>query len=288
MSSTVSGDPDWNEIWKQRQKLHESSKIADDPSHNWNNPENANRYDKNAKSEYDDRVRTTIASLAITPDSRVLDIGAGPGTLAIPLSPVVREVTAVEPGAGMVEILRQHAQRDGIRNITCVQKIWEDVNLSHDLKAPYDIVIASLSLTMYDIREALEKMDDAASGSVHLFWFVDMPFWERMYADLWEPLHGLPYHPGPKADCLFGVLYQMGIYADVTMLPLSKEYRFGNRDGMTAFFRKRFGAETPGQERIVDEYLAPQIRQQGDEVVIAGDSVFAHIRWRKKDCSSKF
>jgi len=281
MTSPVLVDPDWNEIWKQRQKLHESSKIAGDLSHNWNNRENAERYDKNAKSEYDDRVRTTIASLEITPDSRVLDIGAGPGTLTIPIAPDVREVTAVEPGAGMVIILKQQAQRNGIRNITCVQKIWEDINLSRDLKAPYDVVIASLSLTMYDIREALKKMDEAASGSVHLFWFVDMPFWERMYADLWEPLHGMPYHPGPKADCLFGVLYQMGIYADVTMLPLSKEYRFGNRDDMTAFFRKRFGAETPEQERIVDEYVSPRIRKLGDEVVIAGDSTFAHIRWKK-------
>jgi SAM-dependent methyltransferase len=275
-------DPDWNGIWKQRQKLHESSKIANDSSHDWNKPENAKRYDNNAKSQYDDRVRTTIASLPITPDSRVLDIGAGPGTLAIPLAPGVREVTAVEPGAGMVEILRQQAQRNGIRNITCVQKIWEEVNPALDLKAPYDVVIASLSLTMYDIREALAKMDAVASGSVHLFWFVDMPFWERMYADLWEPLHGMQYHPGPKADCLFGVLYQMGIYADVTMLPLSKEYRFGNRDEMTAFFRKRFGATTPEQERIVDAYVAPRIREQGGEVVIAGDSTFAHIRWKKK------
>ena len=66
--------------------------------------------------------RTTIAALVITPDSRVLDIGAGPGTLAIPLAPQVREITAVEPGAGMVEILKDHAEQDGIRNITCVQK----------------------------------------------------------------------------------------------------------------------------------------------------------------------
>ena len=125
-------------------------------------------------------------------------------------------------------------------------------------------------------------MDAAASGSVHLFWFVDMPFWERMYADLWEPLHGRPYYSGPKADCLFGVLYQMGIYPDVTMLPLSKEYRFGNREEMTTFFRKRFGAKTPEQERMVDEYIAPLIQKQGDEVVISGDSTFAHIWWKKK------
>jgi SAM-dependent methyltransferase len=281
MDAAVFREPDWNEIWKQRQGLHESSKIADDTSHNWDRKENAERYDKNATNEYDDRVRTTIAALDITTDSRVLDIGAGPGTLAIPIAPLVRDVTAVEPGAGMIEILQSHADRQGIRNIACVQKLWEDVEIFQDLTAPYDIVIASLSLTMFDIREALRKMDAAASGSVHLFWFVDMPFWERMYADLWEPLHGRPYYSGPKTDCLFGVLYQMGIYPDVTMLPLSKEYRFGNRDEMTTFFWKRFGVKTPKQERMVEEYVAPKIQKQGNEVVISGNSTFAHIWWKK-------
>jgi SAM-dependent methyltransferase len=275
-------DPDWNEIWKQRQELQELSKLSEDPSHNWNKKENAERYDANARSEYDDRVRTTIASLGVTKDMRVLDIGAGPGTLAIPLAPLVREVTAVEPGAGMVEVLKAHAEHEGIRNITCVQKIWEDVDLSHDLAAPYDIVIASLSLTMHDIREALLKMDAVSSGSVHLFWFADMPFWERMHADLWEPLHGSPYHSGPKADCLFGVLNQMGIYPDVTMLPLPKEYRFVSREEMLGFFHKRFGTKTQEQEQLVDGYIYPLIRKQGDELVISGDSTVAHIRWRKK------
>jgi SAM-dependent methyltransferase len=275
-------DPDWNAIWRKRQELHESSKIADDPSHNWSKKENAERYDSNARSEYDERVKTTIASLNVTKDERVLDIGAGPGTLAIPLAPFVREITAVEPGAGMVEVLLSNAERQGIKNISCVQKTWEDVDISRDLRCPYDVVIASLSLTMHDIREALRKMDVASSDSVHLFWFADMPFWERMYADLWEPLHGRPYHPGPKADCLFGVLYQMGIHADVTMLPLAKEYRFGSREEMTGFFHKRFGAKTPEQQRVVDEYVGPLIRTEGHEVVISGDSTFAHIRWKKK------
>jgi len=275
-------DPDWNGIWKSRQKHHELSKTDNDPTHNWDRKENAERYDRNARSTYDDRVKRTIAALGVSGDLRVLDIGAGPGTLAIPLAPLVREITAVEPGAGMVEILRKHADHQGIRNITCVQKIWEDVDPSADLAAPYDIVVASLSLTMHDIREALLKMHAVSSGSVHLFWFVDMPFWERMYADLWEPLHGTPYYSGPKADCLFGVLYQMGIYPDVTMMPLEKEYRFKSREEMLAFFVKRFAATTPQQERIVEDYVTPRIRQQGSDVVISGDSTFAHIRWKKE------
>ena len=69
-------------------------------------------------------------------------------------------------------------------------------------------------------------MNAAAKGWVGLDRFVDMPFWERMYAELWEPLHGSPDYSCPKTDCLFNVLYQMGIYPDVEMMPLAKEYRF--------------------------------------------------------------
>jgi len=282
MSPAALIDPDWNEIWKQRQLLQESSKISGDSTHDWSRKENAERYDANARNEYDERVKTTIASLGAGKEMRVLDIGAGPGTLAIPLAPLVKEITVVEPGAGMLGVLKAHAERDRLRNITCVQKMWEDVDSARDLQGPFDIVIASLSLTMHDIREALRKMDDACSGSVHLFWFVDMPFWERMSFDLWQPLYGRPYYTGPKADCLFGVLYQMGIYPDVTMMTLGKEYRFRSREGMLAFFRKRFAAKTAGQVRIVDGYVTPMIREREGEVVISGDSVFAHVRWKKK------
>jgi 16S rRNA G527 N7-methylase RsmG len=273
-------DPDWNEIWKVRQKRHESSKRINDPLHNWNKRENAERYDSTSRSEYDDRVKTTIAGLDITKNSRVLDIGAGPGTLAIPIAPLVNEVTAIEPGEGMVSILNEHAKKKKITNITSIQKRWEDVDISRDLCGQYDVVIASLSLTMEDIRQALQKMDAVSREYVYLFWFVDMPFWEKMYADLWNPLHGLEYHPGPKADCLFGVLYQLGIYANVEMLPLKKEYRFTTLDEMTAFFRRRFNVMTAEQERVMDDYLKPQIRTIGPEIFISGDSTFAKIWWR--------
>lgn len=274
-------NPDWNEIWKARQHLCESSKHSDDPSHNWNIRENAERYDSTSRSEYDERVMTTINGLDISRESRVLDIGAGPGTLALPLASQVKEITAIEPGEGMTAIMAERMKKDDVTNITIICKRWEDVIPKSDLAQQYDVVIASLSLTMEDIRLALRKMDEVSQGSVYLFWFVDMPFWERMYADLWEPLHGLPYYPGPKADCLFGVLYQMGIYANIEMLPLKKEYRFTTKDEMTAFFRRRFNVTRPEQEQVLDNYLKPLIRTKGSEIVISGDSTFAKIWWKK-------
>ncbi len=275
--------PDWNQVWKDLQQRHDATKIPEDPSHNWDKRENAERYNANSRGEYDSRIRLTLEGLLVSRDSRVLDIGAGPGVLAIPLAARVKEVCAVEPGAGMLAVLQERAAQDGIRNITCVQKTWEEIDADRDLAAPYDVVVASLSLTMEDIRAALLKMDRVSSRYVCLYWFVDLPFWERMYADLWEPLHGRPYCGGPKADCLFNVLYQAGIYANVEMMPLSKEYRFGSAAEMVAFFAGRFGVKTPEQHRVLDEYLARRIRHEGDSVVISGDSTFAKVWWKKQD-----
>jgi len=43
-----------------------------------------------------------VAALGLGPGARVLDLGCGPGTLAIPLSRQVAEVVAVDPDAGML------------------------------------------------------------------------------------------------------------------------------------------------------------------------------------------
>jgi SAM-dependent methyltransferase len=274
-------DPDWNECWKERQVRHVASKHFDDPSHNWDKKENAERYNAGSKSEFDARVKLTIAGLDINRQSRVLDIGAGPGTLALPLAPLVREITAIEPGKGMVDLLKKNMKHEKIKNITCIKKRWEDIDIYRDLSQQYDVVIASLSLTMEDIRESLLKMDVVSKGYVYLFWFADPPFWERMYIDLWHVLHGETYYPGPKADCLFNVLYQQGILPNVEMLPLTKEYRFSTRREMNSFFRRRFAAKTPEQRGMVDLYLAPLIRKERGEFVISGDSTLAKVWWRK-------
>jgi SAM-dependent methyltransferase len=275
------GELDWNRVWKALQDRHVASEKFHDPTHNWDKKANAKRYSEGSKGEFDARIRMTIDGLPLTKETRVLDIGAGPGTLAIPLAGLVKEVTAVEPGKGMVSVLKENMRNGGIKNITCVQKLWEDCDVARDLEAPYDIVLSSLSLTMEDLAAALAKMDAAASGYVCIFWFADPPFWEKMYVDLWPALHGEPFYPGPKADCVFAVLYQMGIRPNVEMLPLKKEYRFATVKEMAAFFRDRFGITTQKQRKALNAYLAPLIRREGGEVVISGNSTLAKVWWKK-------
>ena len=58
-------------------------------------------------------VRTEVPRLA---DSVVLDVGCGPGTLALLLAPSVREITGIDADADMVREARRLAQNGALRN----------------------------------------------------------------------------------------------------------------------------------------------------------------------------
>ena len=92
------------------------------------------------------RIDKTVWETDISEGSRVLDIGAGPGTLAIPFTQKVAHVTTVEPAEGMCSVMREKMAEFGAKNISIVQKRWEDVDVEKDLQPPYDVVIASFSL----------------------------------------------------------------------------------------------------------------------------------------------
>ena len=53
-------------------------------------------------------------------DEVILDIGCGPGTLAVPLAKRVKEVIAIDFSAQMLEELNQYAKREGVSNIKIV------------------------------------------------------------------------------------------------------------------------------------------------------------------------
>ncbi|NYT05801.1 MAG: class I SAM-dependent methyltransferase [Methanomicrobiales archaeon] len=273
---------DWNRIWQARKKASRQSQRGSDASRRWERREQAERYAHDVDAVYETRISETLSLLTVRNGMSVLDIGSGPGTLAVPLAERGARVTAVEPAAGMAALLHERAAQAGCGPVAVVRKRWEDVDPAADLAAPYDLVVASFSLAMDDIGAAVRKMDEAASGGVYLFWFAGEPLWERMYRDLWDELHGVPYCPGPKADCLINLLFQMGIAPSVLMAPLEKSYRFDGFDEAVAFFGPRFGVSDARQEHILRRYLADRNQSDGGGFALAATTMYASIWWEKK------
>jgi SAM-dependent methyltransferase len=270
---------DWNDVWKAKRERSSLSKKGIRTTTRWEKREQAERYAREADEDYQKRVDEELVLLPITPESRILDIGSGPGTLSIPMAKIAHDVTAVEPAAGMVSVMTERAEETGLGNITFIQKTWEEVDPEGDLDGPYDLVIASFSLVMDDISRAIDKMNAVCRGSVYLFTFVDGPLWEQVALDIWMDLHGTPYYPGPKADVLWNALYQSGIYANILMRPLEKAYKFRDLDEATAFFGKRFGIKTPQQENILHGCLSEMNMATDGSFILRRNSTYATLWW---------
>ena len=257
------------------------SSSSRDCSSIWQSRESALRFWNMCQVNFH-RTEAVIRGTDITADSRILDIGSGPGTLAIPFASRVKHVTAVEPAEGMRSVMQEKMAERGVTNIDIVQKRWEDVDVAADLRPPYDVVIASFSLGMSDIRAAIEKMIQASSRYVYLYHFAGPTSWDRQWHELWPRLHGREYQSGPKSDVLYNVLYQMGIYPNVSTFPLVHNQRYSNLEEAMRTLAPQAQAETEEQKAILREYLRGAMREEGGELALPGSSVRVKMWWEKR------
>jgi ubiquinone/menaquinone biosynthesis C-methylase UbiE len=264
---------DWNSVWKLTLLASRQGSLEN----GYDKEEAAERYDRSEIVRQDGERRA--AALEIDPSWSVLDIGAGPGTLALPLARRVRQVTAVEPSLAMVKRLEMHIAEEGISNIRILSKKWED--LSDEEVGEHDLVIASYSLSFLDMREALLKMDRLAKRQVILFWFAGVPSWERIRVDLYPQIFGREHVCHPMSDVLYNLLYSLGIYADVQVLQgtaFPREYE-SLEEGISEL-QRALGLSDQEHDGAIREYLERRGWREGERVMLEDDTVYVRISWR--------
>ena len=245
----MAGIINWNELWKAMRSGHHWRKVhEEDPSSMW---------DKRAKefSEWmmrdKENAEKQIANLDLKPEYTVLDVGTGTGRFAIPIAKRVKKVIAIDPSKNMLECLRESMEKEGITNIVCVNKRWEDIELGVDIE-PCDIVTASYSLTtMFDMQEALAKIDAAAKKYVYILTFAGR--W--MDDGFWKAIHGERHRAWPDYIFPHNILHEMKIYANVQILDSESEQRYNSLDEAV----NKWGgmSDLPSEkEGILREYLS--------------------------------
>lgn len=267
----------WRDRWKQqRLTLLESRK--NEGTSFWNDKKAIKKHFIGDLNEWREFAEARISGMGIKDGSRVLDIGAGTGTLSVPLAARGCDVTAVEPSPVMSENLVEYQQSQKTREIRVIHKTWEDVRLE-ELGEPFDAVVASYSLMVTDIGEALEKIQRCCRGNAHIFWFLTQPLWAQVNLGVWKQVHGTDFCGEPTADCMWQALCEMGIYANIQIEGGCDPAIYPAIEDAVTEFHGRMNCTTPEQDAILREYFTRTLAKCDKGYYVNGRALGAHIWW---------
>ena len=179
----------------------------------------------------------------IKPESgmTVFDMGCGGGTLAVPISGLVREVTAADFSSNMLAIVKDKISVLGIKNIKPVKLSWADDWTDVGV---HDIAIASRSMSVENIKDAVLKLNGAASKRVYISTVVgDGPHDRRVYEAV-----GREVFPSVDYIYIYNILYQMGIHANVSFITENGVRSYATFDEAVASLRWMLQDMTPDEE----------------------------------------
>ena len=269
---------DWNELWKKKtldaswRKRHKDPVEFFDRKAKWYNKVVLRRTDHGQQ---------TIPKFAVDRDCTVLDIGSGPGTLCIPLAKIAKNITAIDPSKSMLRYLKENAQKEGLKNITSINKKWEDVELGKDI-GMHDIVIASHSLVMLDLKKALLKMNEIANRSVYLLASAGKQTWD--YHKLWPKFYGEKHASGPPGYIyIVNILYQMGIYANIEIWENESRQCISSLDEAVQERMEYFEQSTPFAEDLIRKHLTRTLLEEEGALWSKRKTRTAMIWWKKKN-----
>ncbi len=118
-------------------------------------------------------VQAFIRKMDLSDATSLLDVGCGPGTIALPLAAHFERVYGLDYSAGMLHVASERAQAMGISHFDTIEKSWDD----DWAEVPAcDIVVASRSTMCTDMAAALTKLNQKAKKRVYTTHTVDKHF----------------------------------------------------------------------------------------------------------------
>lgn len=187
---------------------------------------------------------------------RVLDIGAGTGRYEPLLMQTVSEVLALEPSAAMRAKLEQRIAEVPHGRVHVIAESWPTADVP-----PCDVVFAAHVLYgVRDVAPFLQRMHEVAKRACYVLLGVQHP--TAFIGAFWERIHGQPRLPLPGAlECL-NALYQLGIPAQLSLVPILRPFTY--QDAEEAFtdicWRLRLAPHSP-HEGAVREAIAELLDQ---------------------------
>ena len=171
--------------------------------------------------------------LPVGPEDTVLDIGCGPGRIAVPMAQRARSVTAIDTSEKMLAHCRANAQAAGAKNLDARLLDWLEAVPGENL-AVHDVAIGCRSVGLSD----LEKLSAFARQTAVVIAFANAPSIPEILGELFDGATERPPFQPPAQDrrlgynVMFNIVYDLGYEPNLRIFP----------DGFTADFPDREAA----------------------------------------------
>jgi SAM-dependent methyltransferase len=184
----------------------------------------------------------------INKGSSVLDIGAGYGRVAIPLSKEVEKMTVVEPAHPFMNRLKEDARQEDATNIEFKELLWSDFQLQEK----YDLVYSSWSPAVSD-PAALMKMYEASRGYCALELGATHQQKQEFFGQVYPFVTGEVFRPTGNYLNILTTLYEHGIYANLEIREYESEIKHESMERTLSSWKAlmEYYANTNGKTEVL-------------------------------------
>jgi len=193
--------------------------------------------------------------------AEVLDIGCGPGNVALPVARRVKKVVALDPSADMLEIVNKRAAAEGIKNIETVQMRWEDADLDKlGWRGRFRLAIASMTPGIHD-AVTLRKMNEASNCVCYYSGFTQRR--DAAQEDLWRLFYNEPMPPLPSdVFCVFHLLHAWGYCPSVALSRESSRSQYAIVDAAQelGLLMIPYIEQTAESQEKIEQYVRSAVR----------------------------
>lgn len=275
------GELDWLQIWRD---MYDRERQQGDAATHPDMALSADQY-ATAAARYAQNVKRTPQPDAfmqwllpqLHPGDTVLDIGAGSGRYVAPLAEAGMHVKALEQSPAMREQIGLIIQERNLPNVEIIAESWPTPQpIACDVAMAVHVLYA-----VRDIAPFIQAMQVSARKICVILLGVRHP--TTPVLPLWHAYHGYERLPLPGAFECLGALAQMGIAANVHMLPPPAPVRYPSVDEAATelCYRLRLPYGQPYQQQIA-EMIMRDWMVESDGAVVSPHTPPPHavIWWR--------
>ena len=227
-----------------------------------------------SQGDYRDQM---LKKIEVSPTDTVLDVGCGPGTLALPLAAKTSAVTALDSSAGMLHLAEVRAKEQGLVNLSLLQRDWDAVIVGDDVE-PHDVVICSRAASTRNPRGALYKMHLAARRKVYLTAKVGGDHAEQFWREMHTKISAV-YVERPDYQSYLKILMEMGLSPHIEFIDYTDVFDIDTEEEALQVIGGHMELETEEQKTALLALIRDNMAAHDGSFVAEVSSRWALLSW---------